>query len=241
MIFIFLRVQIISPPCRFTPPTSLTFPLAVPSQGTTDVNVKIARRTKYPPLSLSLFISLHGKTKIEASTRSNAVVIRYAGKSALCAVFYARTHNTPVSVHRKQVLSIRRGKINKWRSWCSPGPGCLPLSSGAYRVFTSVKTGSVNMHVLCINTERSPMLLLLLLLLFSPSFHRLFPAHPYLFLLACKWNMWIDGREERKVNFRGGKRCEYVRTYVRTRREKGFIMFNSRFRVSFRDTGSISA
>lgn len=216
----------------------------MPSQGTTDVNVKIARRTKYPPLSLSLFRSTERrKSKRQRGRTLSSFVTRANPRFVRTAVFYARTHNTPVSVHRKQVLSIRRGKINKWRSWCSPGPGCLPLSSGAYRVFTSVKTGSVNMHVLCINTERSPMLLLLLLLLFSPSFHRLFPAHPYLFLLACKWNMWIDGREERKVNFRGGKRCEYVRTYVRTRGGKGkggFIMFNSRFRVSFRDTGSIS-
>lgn len=33
----------------------------------------------------------------------------------------------------------------------SRGPVAF-LSSGAYRVFTSVKTGFVNMHVLCINT-----------------------------------------------------------------------------------------
>lgn len=91
--------------------------------------------------------------------------------------FSTRVHAAPVSVYRKQVLSIRRGKINKWRSWCSPGPGCLPLSNGAYRVFTSVKTGSVNMHVLCINTERSPMLLLSSLIL-SLSFSR-FPVYPH--------------------------------------------------------------
>lgn len=217
----------------------------MPSQGTTDVNVKIARRTKYPPLSLSLSLfrsTERRKSKRQRGRTLSSFVTRANPRFVRTAVFYARTHNTPVSVHRKQVLSIRRGKINKWRSWCSPGPGCLPLSSGAYRVFTSVKTGSVNMHVLCINTERSPMLLLLLLL-FSSSFHRLFPAHPYLFLLACKWNMWIDGREERKVNFRGGKDAStYVRMYVReVGRERGFIMFNSRFRVSFRDTGSISA
>lgn len=34
-----------------------TYLLFVPSQSTTDVNVKIARRTKYPPLSLSLYFA----------------------------------------------------------------------------------------------------------------------------------------------------------------------------------------
>lgn len=53
----------------------------------------------------------------------------------------------------------------------------------------------------------------------------------------------MDGREERKVNFREGKGCEYVRTCVRAYvrevggREKGeggrFIMFNSRFACRF--------
>lgn len=94
--------------------------------------------------------------------------------------------------------------------------GCLPLSSGAYRVFTSVKTGSVNMHVLCINTERSPMLLLLLLLL-SPSFLlSLSPLPLLLYLHSRASGTRMDGREERKVNFRGGKRMR-IRAYVRAR------------------------
>lgn len=171
-----------------------------------DVNVKIARRTSIL-LSLSLSLSRFAARKSKRQRgRTVSSFVRYAGKSALCAVFYARTHNTPVSVYRKQVLSIRRGKINKWRSWCSPGPGCLPLSSGAYRVFTSVKTGSVNMHVLCINTERSPMLLLLLLS-FSLSLLLSILSFPYLFsLLACKWNMWMwtEGKRERWI-FEGKK------------------------------------
>lgn len=35
---------------------------------------------------------------------------------------FSTSVHTPAFVYRKQVLSIRRGKINKWRSWCSPGP-----------------------------------------------------------------------------------------------------------------------
>lgn len=182
-----------------------------------DVNVKIARRTSIL-LSLSLSLSRFAARKSKRQRgRTVSSFVRYAGKSALCAVFYARTHNTPVSVYRKQVLSIRRGKINKWRSWCSPGPGCLPLSSSAYRVFTSVKTGSVNMHVLCINTERSPMLLLLLLsfslsLSFFPS--SLSPTSSPCSRASGTCGCGRKGREKGEFS-RGEKRCEYVGIYMR--------------------------
>ena len=55
----------------------------------------------------------------------------------------------------------------------------------------------------------------------------------------------VDRRKGReKGEFSRGKKMRvrtYVCTYARWEGRGGFIMFNSRFRVSFRDTGSISA
>lgn len=53
-----------------------------------------------------------------------------------------------------------------------------------------------------------------LFLSLSPSFHPLFPL-PLLLARVQVEHVDVDGREERKVNFRGEKRCEYVGIYAR--------------------------
>lgn len=77
-----------------------------------------------PPPSLSLFLHFSlslslapRKSKRQRGRTLSSFVTRANPRFVRTAVFYrAYAQRTPVSVYRKQVLSIRRGKINKWRS-----------------------------------------------------------------------------------------------------------------------------